>query len=363
MKKWIKRTLTLSFAAALAIPAANLAFGSNLVTPRQDFAMVTGTVQSLTNTWSDPILTLRTGNTTKTYELDDAYFVLDGKTAKATSRSDVQQGDTVAVIYDKDDAQWERTIDAEGLVLHPDETKLKLSLFNTNLESADGALRLNIGSKTVILDDDGRTISANQVKNSESLVLYQSTTRSNPAQTTPELILVLDDYDLVSRTGAKYSILRDTADFYGYTLSWSGASKPITLKKDNTTLSFTIGESSYTLNGTKNTLSAPILLEDGATLIPNQLARVMAVNASSTSSAAVPAYGRYWDDDWCIHGVDRDDCYTCYQNWLHQNGGTNGRFDWDDDWYDDDWYDDDWYDDDWGYHWQTHNGHHNGWDD
>ncbi len=56
-------------------------------------------------------------------------------------------------------------------------------------------MKLNIGENTVIMNTKGecRVFTAEDIKNKNAAVIYDVTTRSIPAQTTPLLVLLLED--------------------------------------------------------------------------------------------------------------------------------------------------------------------------
>ena len=67
---------------------------------------------------------------------------------------------------------------------------VKVSFFNSQLESSDGALRLNISSHTQIILENGQAFTGS-IANRNLIVTYGATTRSIPAQTTPNKVIVL----------------------------------------------------------------------------------------------------------------------------------------------------------------------------
>lgn len=67
---------------------------------------------------------------------------------------------------------------------------VKVDCFNEALVSSDGMLKLNIAPTTQILLENGQAFTGNPA-NRYLVVVYGSTTRSIPAQTTPEQIVVL----------------------------------------------------------------------------------------------------------------------------------------------------------------------------
>ncbi|PKM49425.1 MAG: hypothetical protein CVV02_16300 [Firmicutes bacterium HGW-Firmicutes-7] len=67
---------------------------------------------------------------------------------------------------------------------------IKVDFFNNQLISSDGLLKLNIAPSTQILLENAQTFTQN-LKNRYLIIIYGSTTRSIPAQTTPYLVIVM----------------------------------------------------------------------------------------------------------------------------------------------------------------------------
>ena len=67
---------------------------------------------------------------------------------------------------------------------------VKVDFFNSELVSSDGTLKLNISYLTRIMLENGQRFPANPA-NRDLIVVYGPTTRSIPAQTTPEQIIVM----------------------------------------------------------------------------------------------------------------------------------------------------------------------------
>lgn len=80
----------------------------------------------------------------------------------------------------------------EALVVVKDSPYLniKVDYFNSQLESSDGQLRLNLSPRTHIMLTNGQFFSR-YPGNRDLIVIYGPSTRSIPAQTTPYKIIVL----------------------------------------------------------------------------------------------------------------------------------------------------------------------------
>ena len=67
---------------------------------------------------------------------------------------------------------------------------VKVDYFDSNLLSQDKALQLNIDENTEVILENGQTFTGN-LGNHYLIVIYTNSTRSIPAQTTPEKVIVL----------------------------------------------------------------------------------------------------------------------------------------------------------------------------
>lgn len=66
---------------------------------------------------------------------------------------------------------------------------ISVAYFDDTLTSHDGQLKLNLGTKMTIVDSKGKPVT--KIANKTLVVFYTISTRSIPAQTTPEKIIVL----------------------------------------------------------------------------------------------------------------------------------------------------------------------------
>lgn len=73
----------------------------------------------------------------------------------------------------------------------PEPKSVKVDLFDENLTSSDNQLKLNVSSDTKIVNAKNEAFTG-EIKNQRLAVIYTVTTRSIPAQTNPEKIVVLN---------------------------------------------------------------------------------------------------------------------------------------------------------------------------
>lgn len=105
----------------------------------------------------------------------------------------VRVGDRVTGFYDGNvptpliyPPQYRAVVMAKNSSSH----NVKVSFFNNQLVSSDGMLSLNVTNNTKIALENGQAFDR-YPGNRNLIVVYGSTTRSIPAQTTPEQIIVM----------------------------------------------------------------------------------------------------------------------------------------------------------------------------
>jgi hypothetical protein len=80
----------------------------------------------------------------------------------------------------------------EVVVVEREDRNVKVDLFDTDYVSSDNSLKLNISVDTVIVSENGEVFTG-ELADRKLVVVYGPSTRSIPAQTTPEKIVVLDE--------------------------------------------------------------------------------------------------------------------------------------------------------------------------
>ncbi len=109
------------------------------------------------------------------------------------NQANISRGMSITVFYDADaPAVLIYPPRFQAVVVAPNtlNKNVKVDYFDSNLLSQDKALQLNIDSNTQILLENGQTFTASPA-NHYLIVIYTASTRSIPAQTTPETIIVL----------------------------------------------------------------------------------------------------------------------------------------------------------------------------
>lgn len=190
---------------------------------------------------------------------------------------------------------------AEVVVVDNKDQNVKVDLFDENLISSDQFLKLNISVATEIILQDGAAFKG-ELANKKLVVLYGPSTRSIPAQTTPDKVIVLlekeaapvnplpgdvSKMDIVvnnkkieapaAYTNEKGTVmvpLRAIAEALGYEVTWNNAQQSAFLGK---AISLTIGLDSYNYMKTAPIQlgTAPTIV-DGKTFVPLSFFKIVA---------------------------------------------------------------------------------------
>ncbi len=172
----------------------------------------------------------------------DTYFINDEEIIKGSEVTGYYKaGDMMIMIYPP---QYE----AVAVLVTNRKQNIKVDLFDENLISADNTLKLNVDKNTKIFSKDGKEYKGD-LANRKLVVFYQVSTRSIPAHTNPDKIVVLSDpivpdedknsyYGSFTGTVTKITNLKDSKD-----------KKQITLRdEEGIEALFTISKSTYQTN-------------------------------------------------------------------------------------------------------------------
>lgn len=183
-----------------------------------------------------------------------------------------------------------------AVVTNADQGNINVGLFNDELVNEKDSLQLNIADGTQILSTLGTKmiLSAEDVKGKNAMVFYDITTRSIPAQTSPSLVVLLEERQAVETTTeatedtqttkeatqqtkdlelVEMVALRDAAEAKGYTVKWQGKDQPVLVTKDDVTVQITVGSAEYSVDGgtTTQQAAAAATLEDGVLCVSTDL--------------------------------------------------------------------------------------------
>lgn len=189
--------------------------------------------------------------------------IVDRETGSVITADKLTEGMEVAVIYGANAPMGMSMPPYMGqvttVVANADKGSISVGHFNDDLLNEKDLLQLNISEKTTILTTLGTKsiLSADDVKGKDAVVFYDITTRSIPAQTTPSLVLLLEEREAVTEVAVdtksveapEMVALRDAAEAKGYSVKWQGKTAPVVLEKDGMTAQITLGSTTYVLEG------------------------------------------------------------------------------------------------------------------
>jgi hypothetical protein len=223
-------------------------------------AVITGEVTKIAEADADGVtaITIDDGKDGVVLQISDLRFVCDQKLMSSATLDDVKVGMKLAAVLPEGApmalSMPPQTGAAFGLILNSNADAFKIDVFDADLVSGDGNLKLNIGENTLIVGADGNETEA-VAPNDELLVFYTVVATSQPAQTTPSLIVILSSATEDADVGepapdesapAEYVGLRAAAEAKGYTVTWTSNALPITLTKGDITVTVTIGTDAFT---------------------------------------------------------------------------------------------------------------------
>lgn len=157
--------------------------------PNSRYLGLQGTVTNISNLNDDGCTKLfevrdQNGRITNFVITPSTYFINQANIAKGMSITVFYDADAPAVLI------YPPRLQATVVASNNLNKNVKVDYFDANLLSQDKALQLHITEDTQILLENGQTFTGN-VGNHYLVVIYTNSTRSIPAQTTPEKIIVL----------------------------------------------------------------------------------------------------------------------------------------------------------------------------
>lgn len=237
--------------------------------------LVSGTVSDIKMHKDSYTITIENDDMGMVFSVSPHIFIIDQNTKKYTQIEEIKVGTKLTAIIDKMAPMTlsipPMTSGVAGFILNSDVGSVDLSVYNDKLVNVENTLALKINKDTTIVSENGakRLYTADDLKQKECLVLYSISTRSIPAQTTPEFVMIMNEKEKTD----DYVPLRSFAEEKGYSVSWTANDKPIQLKKENITISISIGKTGFEYTTEENANSAKEMefapkLENGVTLVP-----------------------------------------------------------------------------------------------
>ncbi|MEC1722425.1 copper amine oxidase N-terminal domain-containing protein [Schinkia azotoformans] len=236
--------------------------------------------------------------TTETHlNITDEALIFNSSTTEQLKRDSLKEGLLIDAYYDKHKPMlmiYPPRITPEIVIVNDEEKtgNVKVGLFDENLVSLDNDLKLNIGEKTVILNEKGKNISAEELKGKELIVFYTVSTKSIPAQTTPTKIIALDiaqkhmleeaqfaiGDDYYMEKGEKMIPIRKVAEHFGYKVEWQNKSATIEIRQQNRSFLISIGKEQYSYNKSLRYFKVVPEIKNGKAYVPEEILDILGAN-------------------------------------------------------------------------------------
>ncbi|MGL4791431.1 MAG: stalk domain-containing protein, partial [Anaerotignaceae bacterium] len=282
----------------------------------EKYLYYTGKVNSVTQTDGGVRVELEDESLILIAELKDGTPVVD--TAKpqmgTTTIDDIKEGMEIKCLIPGDSPMTLSmppvTGSVELVIIQGETGSSTVTTFDEELVNKDNTLKLNIGENTTIVDIQGsrRFYAAEDLKNAELAVFYSVTTKSIPAQTTPDLVIIIDNEQLRELEAAKTAAeatettdgtatleetaeetpaavaeaapveltgVRALAEAAGFKVTWTANDKPVMLEKDTVKIEITVGTKTVMVNGEAMEMELETALTDGTIMVSNQLGQYL----------------------------------------------------------------------------------------
>ena len=225
--------------------------------------------------------------------LDNSQLIIDAATLGYMQSTDLQVGMKITVVV-SDKTPMTMSLPAmisepTAIIVNSEDTQVGVGFFNEELVNKENTLALNIDRNTYIVNTTGekRVFTAEDIMNQNAVVIYSMTTRSIPAQTSPHMVLILSEdvapvetnevqtQETHTEESVEYVGVREVAETKGYKVAWEHNSKSVTLTKENETITFTVGQTTYIHNEVNKEMNVSALLEDGKLVIPQSVVALL----------------------------------------------------------------------------------------
>lgn len=312
-----------AFAQEDAVPVASEESGaeqSEEETAQSQYMTVQGKIESIQKEENYYTISTTNDDMGMVFTVEEGVFVINSEDGAMMGLEDLTEGMEITAIVSKNSPMTMSippiTPGAVGFVAGS-ENNVMTGYFDETLTSQEAMLSLNISEETKIVDVKGtkQVFTQDSVKNQDCLVLYGITTRSIPAQTTPDFVMLLnvaeesentteesenvteasdlpetksvltqkdvahtDEYvfaDEMANETVTLLPLRDTAEQAGFTVTWNGNDKPVLLEKDGVQIEVVVGSAEYKKENTSFTSEKTTVLQNSKIYIGSDIAQQM----------------------------------------------------------------------------------------
>lgn len=243
------------------------------------------------------------------FHITEDMTIVNEKSKEFMERDGLKEGSQVSVFF-KENTPMTMSIPPQAtpdaIVVNDTEEIgfVKLANFNSELVDVDKQLKLNIDEETLIVNTHGEKVDRDKLADKDLMVFYTMTTKSIPAQTSPEKIVVLSDMDkeetetpdeeveteealsvmdrivingksmnleheiYKSDDGHFMFALRPVGEALGYKVSWNNEERSAELTREAQWTKVTIGSTNYNFAKMLVKLDKAPEIKDSKTYVP-----------------------------------------------------------------------------------------------
>ncbi|MBU5255406.1 copper amine oxidase N-terminal domain-containing protein [Tissierella praeacuta] len=254
------------------------------------------------------------------FHINEDVILLNNKSKEFITKDTLKKGMKVSAYYHKNTIMamsMPPQLGPDIIVIDESEEPIftHVSGFNKEFISSDGMLKINPSENTVIVDKDGKKIEKENIINRDLIVFYTISTKSIPAQTTPEKIIVMERkkeekknpeitvLDKIIINNKEITLnkkvyknnkdvimipLRQISETLGYEIKWNGETKTAELIKGAQWTSVTIGQDNYNFAKMMVKLGTAPEMKDFTTYVPlNFLEEILKVEVEITENGII----------------------------------------------------------------------------
>ncbi|MGF7058228.1 copper amine oxidase N-terminal domain-containing protein [Brassicibacter mesophilus] len=231
------------------------------------------------------------------FNISDELLIINQSSKDSFDKKELKEGLKIEAFYRKDVPMimvYPPQISPDLLIINSEDEagSIEYSRFNEELVNEDNSLKLNISDETSIVSQYGEKLTKEELSNKELVVFYTITTRSIPAQTNPEKIIVLeheesseednsdeiDDLikdDIYYKDEIKMIPLRKVAEHLGYKVEWKNETRSAILTKRNSSFSVSIGKKEYGFNKSLRQFEIAPEIKNNNAYVPDSLLELL----------------------------------------------------------------------------------------
>lgn len=220
-------------------------------------------------------------------------LVMNVDTLEMMSVKDIKVGMNVTVVLNKNTPMTmsipPMCSQQVAILVNSSNKQVEVGYFDETLTNEANTLKLNVSEDTMIQNSRGekRVFTEEDIKKQDAIVIYSISTRSIPAQTNPEYVMILapteekvvDEEVVVNEKSATkemgtdegYMAVRELATTLGYKVTWDNQTKTVTLTKEDKNIQLVVGKAGYTYNEETVTMKDAVKLEGNTVYIPKAL--------------------------------------------------------------------------------------------